>query len=423
MKARNSTSYGQLISACFGNLLEHYDTALFGFLSPFLAPLIFPEKDPMTALLLTYAMIPLGMLARPLGSILFGYIGDRYGRGKALFLTLLGMSIISCIIAFSPTYAQAGFLAPLIFCIGRVLQNFFSSGETIGGAIFLLENTPSKRHDLLSSLYNASTVGGILLASFGVSVLSFYSDIEITWRLLYLFGCLTALAGIIVRGKGSSHTPLAPTSPKELLATLAKTFWNHKKALGIIALSSGFSYASYSIALIFLNGFIPLVSTFTKTEMAALNTLLLLLDFCILPLFGYIASKIKREKLMLISSFSVLLFAPFLFLLLENATLATIIFVRASFVLLGVAFSAPFHSFAQQIVPPAHRYTIISFGYALGSQAIGGPTAALSLWCFKTTNVLISASLYWVGLASICSLLLAIRLKRQKTIATLGENP
>ena len=82
----------QLLSACLGNLFEHYDTALFGFLSPFLAPLFFPDQDPVTALILTFAMIPLGMLARPIGSLAFGYIGDVYGRANALFISLIGMS-------------------------------------------------------------------------------------------------------------------------------------------------------------------------------------------------------------------------------------------------------------------------------------------------------------------------------------------
>ena len=132
----------QLWSACLGNLFEHYDTALFGFLSPFLAPLIFPQQDPLTALILTYAIIPLGMLARPLGSLFFGFLGDTYGRQCALSFTLLGMSVVSLGLAFSPTYAQAGIIAPLIFCLGRGLQNFFASGEIMGGSCLYLRKRP-----------------------------------------------------------------------------------------------------------------------------------------------------------------------------------------------------------------------------------------------------------------------------------------
>src|SRR3990167_3553637 len=107
-----TTSRKQLWNACLGNLFEHYDTALFGFLSPFLAPLIFPKQDPLVALILTYALIPIGMVVRPLGSLVFGLIGDIYGRRQALFLSLAGMSLVSDSIAFTPTYLQIGLLTP-----------------------------------------------------------------------------------------------------------------------------------------------------------------------------------------------------------------------------------------------------------------------------------------------------------------------
>src|SRR5262245_113042 len=93
-------------SMLLGNLFEHYDTALFGLLSPFLAPLFFPGQDPLTALILTYCIIPLGMIARPIGSLIFGYIGDTRGRKEALVLSLMGMAIITTIMGFMPTYQQ-----------------------------------------------------------------------------------------------------------------------------------------------------------------------------------------------------------------------------------------------------------------------------------------------------------------------------
>lgn len=396
----NKKSLFQLWNACLGNLFEHYDTALFGFLSPFLAPLIFPSKDPLTALILTYAIIPLGMLARPLGSLVFGYIGDVYGRSHALFLTLAGMSFISGCIALSPTYAQVGVLAPLIFFVGRILQNFLAAGETMGGAIFLLENSPTKRHDLLSSLYNASTLGGHLLASFGVFLLSRYNFIDPGWRLLYLCGCITAFFGCMMR----RSTPLVqePINVSQTLTNLKSTLWIHRKALFYIVICSGFGSACYSIALVFMNGFIPLISTITKAEMMRINTYLLIFDFCALPFFGWVASRMSREKLMLSASLGATLLAIPLFLSLDGASLTLLIAVRAVFIIIGVAFFAPFHAWASQLVPPNARYAVISLGYALGSQALGSPTAALALWSFQKTGMASSASWYWMflGLAS-----------------------
>lgn len=408
---RTSISRFQLWNACLGNLFEHYDTALFGFLSPFLAPLIFPEKDPMTALILTYAIIPLGMLARPFGSLVFGYIGDVYGRSQALFLTLAGMSLISGCIALSPTYSQVGLLAPLIFCFGRAIQNFLAAGETMGGAIFLLENTPEKHHDLLSSLYNASTMGGHLLASLGVFLIGNYNFIDPGWRFLYLGGCITALFGCLLRR--SSPLIQEPIKLSPTFVKLKRTLWTHRKALFFITVCSGFGSACYSMALVLMNGLIPLISTLTKSEVMKINTYLLVFDFCALPFFGWVASRVPREQLMLSASLCVTLLSIPLFLSLEGASLIGVIAVRVAFVIFGVAFFAPFHAWAGQLVPKDARYVVISLGYALGYQILGSPTAALALLCFQKTGIVSSVAWYWIflGLLSSGVLLVAQRTK------------
>ncbi len=406
----------QLWNACLGNLFEHYDTALFGFLSPFLAPLIFPEKDPVTALILTYAMIPLGMLARPFGSLVFGHIGDVYGRKYALFLTLAGMSLVSGCIALSPTYSSVGLLAPLIFCLGRILQNFLAAGETMGGAIFLLENAPKKRHDLLSGLYNASTMGGLLLASFGVFLIGKYNFIDPGWRLLYLCGCITALFGCLMRRTASPIQE--PIKFSQTLTKLKATLWTHKKALLFIAICSGFGSASYCMALILMNGLVPLISTVTKAEIMKINTYLLIFDFCALPFFGWVASQVSREKLMVSAALGAFLLSIPLFYSLEGASLTGIIAVRATLVILGVAFFAPFHAWAGGLVPQEARYMVVSLGYALGYQILGSPSAAFALWCFQKTGMVSSVPWYWMflGLLSSISLVFSMRTKKVETV-------
>jgi MHS family proline/betaine transporter-like MFS transporter len=372
-------SKGLLWSTYLGNFFEHYDTTLYAFLSVFLAPLLFPGEDQITGLILMYAIIPLGMLVRPIGAVFFGYIGDNYGRQQALFFTLGGMSIVSGLIALSPTYSQAGMFAPMFFCLGRLMQNFFAAGEAMGGAILLLENADDKRHDILSSLFSTSTIGGIILASAGVSLFGYYNGIESGWRLLYFIGCITALFGVIIRRQTSPLSiKIPPAIPEAPLLSLSKTIFTYRKVLCLIAIGSGFNYANYSIALVLMNGFIPLVSSFTNSQMIALNTLLLVFDFCTLPFFGWLASKVSREKVMLCASISIVLTGIPLVMLVPHASFTSLLLIRVCLVTFGVAFCAPFHAWAQKLVPQAHRYTIISLGYALGSQLLGGPTAALS---------------------------------------------
>lgn len=398
----------QFISAFFGNLFEHYDLALYTLLTPFFATIFFSDQNPISALIMTFGIIPLGMLARPVGAIVFGYIGDHFGRGRALFISLFGLGIVSGLLAFTPTYHQIGWIAPLLLLIGRVLQNFFGIGENLGGAIYLLEQSSEKHQDFVSSLYSSSTAAGLLLASFGISVLYVYDAVEGCWRYLYLIGCLTAVFGAILRQKISAQDGHIKSSPlPDKIKNIFAIYWEYRFEIILIALVAGFSYATFSISLVFFNGFIPLISNVSHEQMLNLNTFLLIFDFMALPLFGLLSEKFSREKMMIVSAFCTAVTAIPLFALLEMTTLPTIIGIRLLIVLLGVWFTAPFHSWAQKLVPPSHRYKVISFGYAIGSQLIGSPTAVISLWIYQQTNLVWTASCYWMFMGLVTSIALA----------------
>ena len=160
------------LAGLVGNFLDHYDNALFGLLSPFIAPLFFAEKDPITALILTYSMLPLGLVTRPLGSLFFGWIGDCLGRRQALCISLTGMAIITVMIGCLPLYQDMGSWSPFFLALCRIFQGFFAAGEVSGAAIFVLEHTPSSERCLVSSCYDACSIGGVLLASAFVTFMS-----------------------------------------------------------------------------------------------------------------------------------------------------------------------------------------------------------------------------------------------------------
>ncbi len=396
------------LASLVGNILEHYDTALFGLLAPFIAPLFFHNQDPFTALILTYAMIPLGMLTRPLGSLCFGWVGDRYGRRTAMCGSLSGMAIATVAIGSLPTSIEIGPLSPLFLALLRLVQSFFAAGETAGGAIYLLENTQLAKRSLMSSFFDASTVLGILFASALVTILSAQGWMQSGWRYLFWAGGVTAIVGIFLRLKTEESPEFANQSKgyqwKELL--------QYKRAFFAIVLASGFSYATYALPFTLMNGYIPLVTSLSKTDVMMMNTALLVLDLFLLLLFGTLAHRFGKEKLMFLGSLSACVGAVPLFLLLSpSSSLLLVAFIRIALILSGVAFAAPYHAWAIEQVPPRYRSTILCFGYTLGSQAIGSPTAAICLSSYQLTGWMAAPSLYLIAVA--LGALLSLRLARR----------
>jgi len=371
------------IAAILGNLLEHYDCALFGFLTPFIAPLFFGEqKDPVLSLILTYGILPLGLLTRPLGSLCFGLIGDRFSRSSALFYSLLGMGITTIAIGFLPLYQDVGIWAPIFLSLGRMLQNFFSAGESTGSAIFVLEHTDMSKRSLVNGFYSALSLSGILMASGLVALASKYGSIEENWRYLFWIGGSTALLGVSLRwtSKDAPEFISAIKIKKEKWIYVLKEC---KESFLSIILASGFSHITYSLAFIFMNGYVPLITSLSKEEMIKINTPLLLIDMLLLPCFGYLAHRWGKEKIMLTAALCSVGAALPLFALLEGGSLIKVVFVRLAIIVPGVAFSASYHAWAIEKVLPQHRYLVLSLGNALGSQCIGMPTSFICLGLYR----------------------------------------
>jgi len=405
-------------SMLLGNIFEHYDTALYGLLSPFLASLFFPFHDTLTALLLTYAIIPLSIFMRPFGALVFGYIGDRYSRSKALRISLVGTAVSTAVFGLIPTYEQVGLFAPVLLSLGRLSQSFFAAGEVVGGAIFLIENTSKERKNKASSIFGSTTIAGILLASIAVSVFYQLNLTEDYWRLLFLFGAVTAAFSLFLRQSSPSEIVAKPSCfqfPEVLKSTL-KDCWMFRKAALAIIFASGFSYACYAIPFVMMNGLIPLVSTLSKAEMIHVNTLYLCLDLVMILLFVPFANRFAPERMMLWFTLAAIATAAPLFWLMQGASYSLMLVIRLIFVFIGVGFSAPFYAWAQDLIPFDRRYSMISFSYAIGSQLFGGTTSMISLWLFQQSNSTITAGFYWIFLAAVSSCLIWTVKKKPETV-------
>lgn len=374
------------IAGIVGNILEHYDSALFGLLAPFIAPLFFHDQDPLTALILTYAMIPLGLVAKPVGALCFGWIADRWGRRQALFWSLLGMALATISIGCLPTSS------PLLLAIVRLFQGFFAAGEVVGGAIYILENTQDKKKSLISSLFESSTIGGILLASGLIALLSHFERIEEGWRYLFWFGGLSGLMGFFIRFNAPEN--------EEFKASAKSGLFLYRQEFFTIILASGFSYVTYALPFVLMNGYVPLVTSLSKADVMKVNTVLLGVDMFLLPLFGAIAERVGKEKVMFFGALASLLGSIPLFSLLgPGSGIALVTLVRLGIIVSGVAFSSPYHAWAVEQVPPHCRSRLLCLGYAIGSQAIGAPTSAICLFAYQQTGWTFAPALYLIPVA------------------------
>mgnify|MGYP000604391333 CR=1 FL=1 len=143
------TSWKRYIFGCaVGNFLEWYDFILYGFFAPIFSRLFFPTEDQFVSLLLTFAVFASACIVRPFSGLVFGYIGDKYGRKRALVYSIILVTIATTLMGCLPTYESVGVLAPFLLVICRLIQGIAVSAEEVGAAILLIENAPKKQRNL-----------------------------------------------------------------------------------------------------------------------------------------------------------------------------------------------------------------------------------------------------------------------------------
>ena len=334
-------------------------------------------------------MLPLGFVTKPLGSLFFGRIGDRYGRKFALCCSLVGIAIFTLGIGFLPVYKNSRGLGPGRSCARSDAPELFRGGGVDRSSSLSFRKYRSRKRSLLSGFYGASSIVGYVIASGLVAWFSLQGFIDEGWRILFWIGGLAAVFGVFLRLKNQEED-VKPVKRVPLLEALTQ----HRSSLLTIILASGFSYVTYAMPCVLMNGFVPLVTDLSKTAVMQVNTLLLVIDMALLPVFGYLAQRFGKERLMFIGAFWSAALAIPLFYLVGGASLGLVIAIRLTLVVLGVVFAAPYHAWALERVVPEHRYTVLCLGSALGSQLIGAPASAISLSLYQMTGWVWAPGIY-----------------------------
>jgi MFS family permease len=162
------------IAACFGTFLEWYDFLTFATLAVIFGPLFFPSADPASSLLASLATFGVGMVVRPIGSAIFGSIGDRIGRRPVFMITIALMGFATVCVGFLPTYSQVGIWAPILLVGLRLLQGLSAGGEIGGSAVYLTEHAGDTSRGFKTSFLQLMGPLGILVSTLQIALLQGY---------------------------------------------------------------------------------------------------------------------------------------------------------------------------------------------------------------------------------------------------------
>ena len=380
-----------VISISMGTILEWYDFSLIASMAPIISALFFPVKVKAFSLLATFGVFASGFIMRPIGSMVFGHIGDKYGRNAALSITIALMAIPTTLIGLLPTFQQIGIVAPLLLIILRLVQGLASSGEYPGAICFLTELAPQGKRGLWGSVSMFGVAGGILLGSlintFILSELTIEQVYTWGWRIPFLIGLPLTLIGWFIRYKMAESTVFEEAKNKnELLHQPIKHLltFNLIKVMKVVLLFS-FSTISFYMSFVYIGSYLVSQNKLTLHGVMLSNVFSTTVLIFLIPLFGYLSDKINRKYFMYAGTIllSVFYYPIFAFLMRDNFQGFLVgQIVIAIFIAMLVG---PMAAITSEMFATSTRYSGVSMGLNIGASLFGGTCPLVATYLVHIT--------------------------------------
>ncbi|MGW2824295.1 MFS transporter [Streptomyces sp. NPDC001443] len=377
-------------ASMLGTFIEFYDFTCYGFLVVFTAPLFFPSGDPATGILASLGVYGVGYLARPLGALFFGRLGDRRGRRFALLVTVIGMGSATTLMGLLPTYATAGVAAPVLLVAVRMMQGFCAGGEIGGAATLVSESDGGRRRGRLQALIPLGSSLGVAvspaLVGLLVTTLGSREMEQWGWRVpLLLSAVMTAAVAVYrVRVEDSPEfRSLAEAEAVERSPVLA-ALRGHWRMIAASAVLNVVITMMLGVLVNYMSVYLLSVLELPILKVYWLSAACLLLGACGFPLGGWWTDRFGRRSAMLFGcAGAAALVFPLLYGMRGVASGGPWALVGAGVlysVALAFAYSAApaMYVTLTQAFPTPVRYTSVSFAYNAGAVAGGGLTPYLA---------------------------------------------
>jgi MHS family proline/betaine transporter-like MFS transporter len=426
-KAVDPGTRRRVVAASFiGNFVEWFDYAAYGYLAATISTVFFPASDRTTGLLLTFGVFAISFFIRPLGGIVWGHIGDKIGRREALSYSILIMSVATFAIAFLPTYAAVGIVAPILLLLVRVVQGFSASGEYAGASSFLVEYAPEGRRGLYAAVVPASTASGLLfgslLAALLTAVLSDPQMHDWGWRLPFLLAAPMGLIGRYIRYR-LEDTPAfrALESDEEVSKTPVLEMFKVYRVPLLLALGAALLNAvAFYVLLSYMPTYLSEELGFGATESFLATTVSLATYIGFIFLTGLASDRFGRKTMLVLASVLFVVGTVPAFALLDGAGFLMIVVLQ---IVLGAMLTlndGTLPSFLAEMFPTRVRYSGFAVSFNMANAVFGGTAPFVATLLISQTGSNLAPAWYLVAAALVS--LVAVLKSRETSHEPLREN-
>lgn len=403
-----------VIGAGIGTAIEYYDFTIYAFLATTIAQVFFPKSDPTAGLLSTFAIFAASFFLRPFGGIVIGHLADKFGRRRALTLSVAGMVVASVLVGLIPSYEAIGVAAPAVLVLLRSIQAFSAGGELGTAASYVAEQSPVRRRGYLTGFVNLGTVSGTLLASFTVALTrALVADANFAswgWRIPFLISLPLGIVALLIRlrmEESIAFEEIAKDKEIKRAPALGVLKARPTAVLVVIALALT-SNASYWTVFTYMSTLLQTQHVVDAKTAAWSTTATLVLAAISMPFWSLLSDRFGRKIIMILVNG---VFVVGSYPLFKLATHSAGVGIAVQLILgqITACYLANLLATLAETLPASMRVSGFALGYNIASILAGGSAGYVATWLVAYTGNPASPAFFVMvatGFAFVASLLM-----------------
>jgi len=383
--------------ALLGNVIQHFEYALFGLSGAIIVKIFFPQGDMLDKLIWFYTILLVSVLFKPLGSYIFGRIGDIYGRPKSFKIGMLISALSTLLIGLIPSFEQIGYLSIALLVISRV--SLIMTGQIDNVTIYVTESISKNHTNFASGLISLSLQTGIFIASLAFYISDYYK-IELLWRINFIISGVMGLVILSFRHKLTESKEFQESQIREIKKPLESIFTiiknnrvNFTKAIILHGTIGGI----YNFYLLFFLNYISQLTNIANQQSANLSINIGVGCCAILaPLAGFLADKYNRNKQ--IFYFIIINLVILLVNIILIATNHYSVIIQIILMCIYPFFVVPIIVYMKELFDVKVRMRLYGLSHTIGSTLISTSVPLISTLIYKSTSIQIAPVIYLVSL-------------------------